>query len=154
MLVQNSWKLCFPSKWRFGAKLFETTLVTLNPNFLLSCLNYSDERSILLSKTRNINPNILGNTNSQITQFFLYQEKNFTASTNFIILNSTMEHMLATKWYETNPSVMISISYIFLLIDDFRHYFSVDKTFSIFSFFLLWFLPFTLSPSYDSKWWL
>ena len=138
MLFQNSWKLCFLSKWRFGTKLFETTLVTLNPNFLLSCLNYSDERSILLSKIRNINPNILGNTNSQITQFFLYQEKNFTASTNFIILNSTMEHMLATKWYETTPSVMISISYIFLLIDDFRHCFSVDKTFSIFSWFFFY----------------
>ena len=113
MLVQNSWKLCFLSKWWFGTKLSETTLVTLNPNFLFSCLNYSDGRSILLSKIRNINPNILGNTNSQITQFFLYQEKNFTASTNFIILNSTMEHMLATKWFETTPSVMISISYIF-----------------------------------------
>ena len=59
-------------------------------HFLLSCPNYSDERLTLLSKIRNINPNILENTNSQITQFFLYGDKNFTASTNFIILSSTV----------------------------------------------------------------
>ena len=44
-------------------------------------------KQILLSKIRNINPNILENINSQITQFFLYEDKDFTASTNFIILN-------------------------------------------------------------------
>ena len=40
-------------------------------HFLLSCPNYSDERLTLLSKIRSINPNILENTNSQITRFFL-----------------------------------------------------------------------------------
>ena len=54
-------------------------------HFLRSCPDYSDERLSLLSKIRNINPNNLENTNSQITQFFLYGDKNFTASTNFII---------------------------------------------------------------------
>ena len=53
-------------------------------HFLRSCPDYSDERLSLLSKIRNINPNTLENTNSQITQFFLYGDKNFTASTNFI----------------------------------------------------------------------
>ena len=38
---------------------------------LLSCSNNSDERLTYPSKIRNINPNILENTNSQITQFFL-----------------------------------------------------------------------------------
>ena len=69
-------------------------------HFLLSCPNYSDERLTLLSKIRNINPNILENTNSQITRFFLYGDKNFTASTNFIILSSTIEYILATKRFD------------------------------------------------------
>ena len=58
------------------------------------------ERLTLLSKIRNINPNILENINSQIAQFFLYGEKNFTASTNFIILSSTIEYILATKSFD------------------------------------------------------
>ena len=73
-------------------KELETTF-----HFLLSCPNYSDERLTLLSKIRNINPNISGNTNSQIIQFFLYGDKNFTALTNFIILTSTIGYTLATK---------------------------------------------------------
>ena len=40
-------------------------------HFLLSCPNYSDKRLTLLTKIRIINPNILENTNSLITQFFL-----------------------------------------------------------------------------------
>ena len=69
-------------------------------HFLLSSPSYSDERLTLLSKIRNINPNILENTNSQINWFFLYREKNFTASTNFIILSSTIVYMLATKRFD------------------------------------------------------
>ena len=69
-------------------------------HFLLSCSNYSDERLTLLSKIRNINPNILENTSSQITRFFLYGDKNFTASTNFTILSSTIEYILATKRFD------------------------------------------------------
>ena len=69
-------------------------------HFLLSCLNYSGERLSLLSKIRNIIPNILQNTNSQITRFFLHGDKNFTASTNFIILNSTIEYIVATKRFD------------------------------------------------------
>ena len=42
-------------------------------HFLLSCLNYSDERLIHLSKIRNVNPSNLEDTNSEITQF-LYTE--------------------------------------------------------------------------------
>ena len=69
-------------------------------HFLLSCPNYTDERLILLSKIRNINSNILENTNSQITQLFLYGDKNFTVSTNFVILSSTIEYILATKRFD------------------------------------------------------
>ena len=69
-------------------------------HFFLSCPNYSDERLTLLSKIRDINPNILENTNSQITQLFLYGDKNFTVSTNFVILSSTIEYILATKRFD------------------------------------------------------
>ena len=69
-------------------------------HFLFSCLNYSDERLTLLNKIRNINPIILESTNSQITQFFLHGAKNFIVSTNFIILISTLEYILATKRFD------------------------------------------------------
>ena len=85
----------------FGKEV-ETTF-----QFLLSCPNYSDERLTLLSKIRNINPNILENTNSQITQLFLYGDKNFTTSTNFVILSSTIEYI------RTTLSFIISISYYY-----------------------------------------
>ena len=68
--------------------------------FLLSYPNYSDERLTLLSKIRNVTPHILENTNSQITRFFLYQDKNFTASTKFILLSSTIKYILATKRFD------------------------------------------------------
>ena len=76
-------------------KKVETTF-----HFLLPCPNYSDERLTLLGKIRNTNPNILENTNSQVTRFFLYGDKNFTNSTNFIILSSTIEYILATKRFD------------------------------------------------------
>ena len=76
-------------------KEFETTF-----DIVLSCPNYYDERLTLLSKIRNISSNILENTNSQIGQFFLYGDKNFTASTNFIIVNLTIEYMLANKKFD------------------------------------------------------
>ena len=63
-------------------------------HFLLSCPNYSDERLTLLSKIRNISPNILENINSQINRNI---DKNSTASTTFIILSSTIEYVLATS---------------------------------------------------------
>ena len=68
-------------------------------HFLLSCPNYSDERFTLLNKIRNINPNTLENTNSQIIQF---GDNNSTASTYFIILSSTIKYI---------PATMIFISY-------------------------------------------
>ena len=71
--------------------------VETTSHVLLSCPNYSDEKSTVLSKTRNINPNILENTISKITQFFLYGGKDFTTSTNFIVLNLTVEYILLTK---------------------------------------------------------
>ena len=51
-----------------------------------------------MSKIRNLN--ILENTNSQITQFFLYGDKNFTFSTNFIILSSAIDYILPTKRFD------------------------------------------------------
>ena len=86
--------------------------------FLLSCLNYSDERLTLLSKIRNISPSILENTNSRITRFFLYGEKNVTASTNFIILSSTIEYMLATKKFDEPLFHYISYNIYILIISD------------------------------------
>ena len=73
--------------------------------------NNSDERLTLLSKIRNINPSILEHINSQTTKFLLHGDKNFTASTNFVILSSTIEYILATKRFDKTLSLMTSISY-------------------------------------------
>ena len=69
-------------------------------HFVLSYPSYSDERFTLLSKIQNINPNILHNIISHITQVFLYGDKNFTASTTFIILRSTIQYIWASKWFD------------------------------------------------------
>ena len=68
--------------------------------FLLSFHNYSDERLTLLCQIRNINPDILRNNNIQVNQFFLYGDKNFTVATNFKVLSSTIEYILATKRFD------------------------------------------------------
>ena len=68
--------------------------------FLLSFHNYSDERLTLLCQIRNINPDILRNNNTQVNQFFLYGDKNFTVATNFKVLSSTIEYILATKRFD------------------------------------------------------
>ena len=67
-------------------------------------------RKEILSKIRITNLNILEDTNSQITklvtnsqitQLFLYGDKNFIASTSFnIILSSTIDYILATKQFD------------------------------------------------------
>ena len=69
-------------------------------HFLLSFSNCSDERLTLLSKIRNVDPNILENNNSQITQLFLYGDKRFTALTNFVILSSSLGYILVTKRFD------------------------------------------------------
>ena len=94
-------------------------------HFLLLCHNYSKEILILLSKIRNINSNILENTNSQITQFFLYGDENFTGSTNFIILNSTIEYMLGSKRFDEPLFLYQSPFLIKYLFHDL--YFSYDS---------------------------
>ena len=78
--------------------------VETTSHFLLSCHNYSDKRSTLLSKTGNINPNILKNATSQITQFILYRDKDFTAnftSINFIILKLVSVIFLTNFYFFT-----------------------------------------------------
>ena len=70
----------------------------IETTFYFLLYNYSDERLTLLSKIGNINPNILENTNSQITQFFLYRGKSFTASSKS--LSSTIEYIVATKRFD------------------------------------------------------
>ena len=71
-LREHKFKNSFQDPLCSCGKEVETTF-----HFLLSCPDYSDKRLILLSKIRNINPNILENTISQITQFRLNGDKNF-----------------------------------------------------------------------------
>ena len=99
--TQSTWQL-----WKRSRGTF---------HFLLSCSNYSDERLTLLRKIRNTNLNILENTNSQVTRFFPYGDRNFIASTNLIILSSTIEYILATKRFD--KPIFHKTSYkIFILV--------------------------------------
>lgn len=56
--------------------------------------------SLKKKKIRNINFNILEESNSRITLFFLHGDSDFTALTNFIILNSAIKYMLATNRFD------------------------------------------------------
>lgn len=51
-----------------------------------------------MNKIRNINLINLENSNFLIINSFLRGDKDFIALSHFIILNSTLEYILATKW--------------------------------------------------------
>ena len=84
---EHKFKLIFQDTlnphWSYGKEV-ETT-----SHFLILSSNYSNKRSTLLSKIRNINPNILENTSSQITKFFRCRDKGM-----YLLLKDLTKHPL------------------------------------------------------------
>ena len=66
-------------------------------HFLLHCPNCSNERSTFLNIIGSIDRNILTRSDSQVIGTLLYSDSNSNNITNTLILNATIDFLIATK---------------------------------------------------------
>ena len=71
--------------------------VKISSHFLLHCLTHSNERMTFLNKIKNINYSILKISDTIMNKTLLFGESLLSDSTNTLILNSTMDYVIATK---------------------------------------------------------
>ena len=74
--------------------------VETSSHFLLHCLTYSNERMTFLNKIKNINFGILELSDTIMTKTLLLDDSLLSDSTNTIILNSTIDYVIATKRFD------------------------------------------------------
>ena len=70
--------------------------------FLVYCLNFSNERSTFLNIVGSINRNILTRSDSQVTETLLYGGRNSNNITYTLILNATIDFLIATKRFDAS----------------------------------------------------
>ena len=66
-------------------------------HFLLHSPNFSNEGSTFLNIIGSIDRDILTRSNSQVTETLLYDDSNSNNITNTLILNATIDFLIATK---------------------------------------------------------
>ena len=69
---------------------------------LLHCPNLSNERSTFLSIIGSIDRNILTRTDPEVTETLLYGDSNSNNITNTLILNATIDFLIATKRFDAS----------------------------------------------------
>ena len=74
--------------------------VETSSHFLLHCPTYSKEIMSFLNKIKNINYSILELSDTIITKTLLLVDSLLSDSTNTLILNSTIEYVIATKRFD------------------------------------------------------
>ena len=74
--------------------------VETSSHFLLDCPTYSKKRMTLLNKIRNINNGILELSSTIMAQTLLFGDSCLSDSTNTLILNSTIDCVIATKRFD------------------------------------------------------
>ena len=77
------------------AKDIESTM-----HFFLHCTNFLIPRQTLFHKIRNIDNNILSQSQTQLTQTFLYGNQKHHPSINRLIINSTIEYIMSTERFK------------------------------------------------------
>ena len=77
------------------AKDIESTM-----HFFLHCTNFLIPRQTLFQKIRNIDNNILCQSETQLTQTLLYGSQNYHPSINRLIINSTIEYIISTERFK------------------------------------------------------
>ena len=77
------------------AKDIESTM-----HFFLHCTNFLIPTQILFQKIRNIDNNILSQSETQLTQTLLYGNQNYHPSINRLIINSTIEYIISTERFK------------------------------------------------------
>ena len=76
--------------------------IKASAHFLLHCPKFSNERSIFLNTIGSINKNILTRSDSQVTKTLLYSDSNSNSITNTLILNATIDFLIATKRFDAS----------------------------------------------------
>ena len=71
--------------------------IETSTHFLLHCSNYPNERLNFLNIIRNIDRNILDKNDLKITETLLYGDSSLDDTNNTLIMNATMEFLLASK---------------------------------------------------------
>ena len=71
--------------------------IETSTHFLFYCSNYSKERLTFLNVIRNIDRNILEKNDLKITETLLYGDSSSDNTNNTLIVNSTMEFLIASK---------------------------------------------------------
>ena len=66
-------------------------------HYLLHCPNYNTERNALLNNIRQIVPNILNHSDSQITKILLFGDNSFKIEVNTNILNASINYLISTR---------------------------------------------------------
>ena len=74
--------------------------IETSSHILLHSPTYSNEKMMLLNKIKNISYGILELSNTIITKTSLFSDSSFSDVTNTLILNSTIEHVIATKRFD------------------------------------------------------
>ena len=69
-------------------------------HFFLHCANFLIPRQTLFQKIRNIDNNILSQSQTQLTQTLLYGYQNYHPSINRLIINSTIEYIISTERFK------------------------------------------------------
>ena len=76
--------------------------IETSSHYLLHCPNYTNERSVLLNKIRQIDSKILEKNDCMITQILLFGDQAFNDNVNTAILNATMDYLTSSKRFD-NP---------------------------------------------------
>ena len=71
--------------------------IETSAHYLLHCPNFSNERSTFLNIIGSIDRNILTRSDSQVTETLLYGNSNSNNITNTLILNATIDFLIAAK---------------------------------------------------------
>ena len=76
--------------------------IETSAHFLLHCPNFSNERSACLNIIGSIDRNILTGSDSQITEALLYGDSNSNNVTSTLIVNATIDFLIATKRFDAS----------------------------------------------------
>ena len=76
--------------------------IETSAHYLLYCPNFSNERSTFLNIIRSIDRNILTRSDPQVTETLFYGDSNSNNITNILILNDTIDFLIATKRFDAS----------------------------------------------------
>ena len=74
--------------------------IETSAHFLLHCHNFSNERSNFLDIIGSIDRNILTRDDSQVIETLLYGDSNLNNIANTLIMNATIDFLIATKRFD------------------------------------------------------